>query len=196
MLKSSLGGTVEVPNWQGKTRKLRIAGLLHDSVFQSGLLMSEKNFLDLYPDTQGYNLFLIRVPPGREAEVRELLGTALLDRGFEATPTTERLEAYLAVENMYLSTFQALGGMGLLLGTLGLAVVLLRSVWERRGELALLRALGYRRGTLGWLVLSENSFLLLLGLGLGTVAALGSVSPHLVVAGGSVAWRSLLGMLG
>jgi ABC-type lipoprotein release transport system permease subunit len=196
MLKSGLGGTIRVPDWQGTSRTLRIDGLLQDSIFQSGLLMSEKNFLDLYPDTQGYNLFLIRVPPGRETEVRELLGTALLDRGFEATPTRERLEAYLAVENMYLSTFQALGGMGLLLGTLGLAVVLLRSVWERRGELALLRALGYRRGTLGWLVLSENSFLLLLGLGLGTLAALCSVSPHLVVSGGSVAWLSLLGMLG
>ena len=61
------------------------------------------------------------------------------------TPTAERLEAYLAVENTYLTTFQALGGLGLLLGALGLAVVLLRSVWERRGELALLRALGYRQ---------------------------------------------------
>ncbi|MBI1915639.1 MAG: ABC transporter permease [Planctomycetes bacterium] len=196
MLKSGLGGTVEVPNWQGAARQLRIAGLLHDSVFQSGLLMSEKHFLDLFPDAQGYNFFLLRVPPEREAEVKELLEAALVDRGFEVTSTAERLEAYLAVENMYLSTFQALGGMGLLLGTLGLAVVLLRSVWERRGELALLRALGYRRRTLGWLVLAENSFLLLLGLGLGTLAALCSVSPHLVVAGGSVAWGNLVGMLG
>src|SRR5918998_153023 len=69
-----------------------------------------------------------------------------LAQGLEVTPAAARLESYLAVRNMYLSTFQALGGMGLLLGTLGLAVVLLRSVWERRGELALVRALGYRRG--------------------------------------------------
>jgi len=34
----------------------------------------------------------------------------------------------LEVENTYLATFQALGGLGLLLGALGLAVVLLRSV--------------------------------------------------------------------
>ena len=37
---------------------------------------------------------------------------------------------------------QALGRLGLLLGAVGLAIVLLRGVWERRGELALLRALG------------------------------------------------------
>ena len=195
MLKSGLGKEVSVPDWQGRPRALRIDGLLSDSVFQSGLLMSEANFKKLYPDQEGYNFFLIRVPPGREQEAKELLDAALLDRGFEATLTARRLESFLAVENMYLSTFQALGGLGLLLGTLGLAVVLLRSVWERRGELALLRALGYRRGTLGWLVLAENSFLLLLGLCLGALAALLSVAPHVLGGGGHVAWLGLLGML-
>ena len=43
-----------------------------------------------------------------------------------------------------LSTFQSLGALGLLLGTVGLAVVQLRSVLERRGELALMRAGGFR----------------------------------------------------
>ena len=195
MLKSGLGKSIPVPDWQGRDRELRIDGLLNDSVFQSGLLMAEENFLTLYPEEQGYSFFLLRVPAGRERAVKELLEAVLQDRGFEVTPTAERLELFLAVENMYLSTFQALGGMGLLLGTLGLAVVLLRSVWERRGELALLRALGYRRGTLGWLVLAENSFLLLLGLGLGTVAALLSVAPHLLGSGGSVAWLGLVGTL-
>jgi len=34
--------------------------------------------------------------------------------------TPEKLAAFHRVENTYLSTFQALGGLGLLLGTLGL----------------------------------------------------------------------------
>src|SRR5262249_53018764 len=154
--------------------------LLHDSIFQNGLLMAEDRFLKLYSGVQGYQFFLMEVEPEKASEVKRLLETALFDRGFEVTPTADRLREFLAVENMYLSTFQALGGLGLLLGTLGLAVVLLRSVWERRGELALLRALGYRRGTLGWLVLAENSFLLLLGLGLGALAAVVSVTPHVL----------------
>src|SRR5258707_5373736 len=87
------------------------------------------------------------------------------------SPSEQRLQSYLDVENTYRATFQALGGLGLLLGTLGLAVVLVRSVWERRGELALLRALGFRRSALGWLILAENAWLLLLGLAFGCVAA-------------------------
>ena len=64
--------------------------------------------------------------------------------GGDATSTAERLARFHRVENTYLSTFQTLGGLGLLLGTVGLATVLLRNVLERRRELALLAAVGYR----------------------------------------------------
>jgi putative ABC transport system permease protein len=189
MLESDVGKDIEV----SPGVPVHLEGLLQDSIFQSSLLVSESQFLRLYPGHEGYNFFLIQTPPGREREVKRLLETALADRGFEATPTADRLASYLAVENTYLSTFQALGGLGLVLGSLGLAVVLLRGVWERRGELALLRALGYRRGTLGWLVLAENAFLLVLGLAAGTVSALVAVAPHL--AAGGVPWVHLLLLL-
>jgi hypothetical protein len=195
MLRSKLGGKVKVPDGQGKTVQLTISGLLKDSVFQSSLLVSEKRFLEeLYPGTEGYQVFLIRPLAGREEEVRRVLEQALADRGLEVTPAADKLAAYLAVENTYLSTFQALGGLGLLLGSLGLAVVLLRSVWERRAELALFRALGYRNVTLAWLVLAENGFLLLVGLACGTVSAVVSVLPHVITTGGSVPWAGLLAL--
>jgi ABC-type antimicrobial peptide transport system permease subunit len=111
------------------------------------------------------------------------------------TPSKERLQSYLDVENTYLATFQALGGLGLLLGTLGLAVVLVRSVWERRGELALLRALGFRRTALGTLVLAENAWLLVVGLGAGAVAALVAVAPHIVAQAAAVSLPRLLLLL-
>jgi ABC-type antimicrobial peptide transport system permease subunit len=195
VLKKNLGDELPTTGDDGATKAVRIDGLLQDSVFQSGLLLSEENFLKLYPTQEGYQFFLIETPPGKEGEVRELLNAALADRGFEAAPTAERLQSYLAVENTYLSTFQALGGLGLLLGSLGLAVVLLRSVWERRGELALLRALGFRRATLGWLVLAENGFLLLLGLGAGAVSALLAAAPHLARQAGGTPWLGLAGVL-
>jgi ABC-type lipoprotein release transport system permease subunit len=195
MLKSKLGGELEVPDERGRMIKLRVVGLLQDSVFQSGLLMSERNFLKLYPGEEGYRLFLIDTRGQRPDAIKSLLETALAERGLEVTPTADRLQEYLAVENTYLLTFQVLGGLGLLLGALGLAVVLLRGVWERRGELALLRALGYQHRALGWLVLAENGFLLLLGLGAGTAAALLAVAPHLLGGAGEVPLVRLLAFL-
>ena len=188
--KSGLGETIEVPDEKGTMRPLRIDGLLQDSVFQSGLLMSEANFLKLYPDHEGYNFFLIEAPAGQEAEIKAILETALADRGIEVTSTARRLEAYLAVENTYLTTFQALGGLGLVLGSLGLAVVLLRGVWERRGELALLlrAALGAGRRS-ARLVLAENGFLLLVGPGAGTTRGTDCWRWHRAASGPGECWR-------
>lgn len=191
MLKTSLGGQITLP----PNHHLRVDGLLSDSIFQSSLLVSEPNFLRMYPGHEGYNYFLIHTPAGKEDEVRRVLELAYGDRGMRVTPTVEQLNAYLEVENTYLSTFQALGGLGLLLGSLGLAVVLLRGVWERRGELALLRALGFRHATLGWLVLAENAFLLIVGLLAGTASALVAVSPHLLGGAANIPWVHLLGLL-
>jgi hypothetical protein len=195
MLHKGLGDVLEVPDENGASVKLRVVGLLQDSIFQSELLLSEENFLKLFPRQEGYPFFLIDAPPQRSKEVKSLLESALASHGFIVTPTVQRLESYLAVENTYLSTFQALGGLGLLLGALGLAVVLLRTVWERRGELALLRALGFRRSALGWLMLAENGFLLVLGLAAGVLAALVSVAPHVLSGEGRVPWLRLTGLL-
>ncbi|MFQ3591775.1 MAG: FtsX-like permease family protein [Gemmataceae bacterium] len=192
MLQRGLGSEITVPDQTATERRLKIAGLLHDSVFQSALLLSEANFLRLYPDHEGYHFFLIAPPSDEQQAVAELLRTGLADRGIEVTRSVDRLAAYLAVENTYLTTFQALGGLGLILGSLGLAVVLLRAVWERRAELALLRALGYSRWQLAWLLLIENGFLLLLGLGIGTVSALLSISPQMLSGAGSVPIANLV----
>jgi ABC-type lipoprotein release transport system permease subunit len=195
MLKSGLGQEIEVPDETGQPVKLRFVALLQDSLFQSELVLSDAYFRRLYPRDGGYKFFLIEPPAGREKEVRRLLERGLANHGLTVDPTRKRVEAYLEVENTYLATFQALGGLGLVLGALGLAVVLLRSVWERRGELALLRALGFRRSALGWLVLAENCYLLTLGLGVGLVAALASVAPHGFGGGGAGLWLRLAGLL-
>jgi ABC-type antimicrobial peptide transport system permease subunit len=196
ILKKGLGGALTVPDEQGRQVRLRIVGLLKDSVFQSGLMMSADNFQRLYPHAEGFPLLLAATPPGEEERVADLLRTGLAGHGVEVTPTADRLREYLAVENTYLSTFQLLGGFGLLLGALGLAVVLLRGVWERRGELALLRALGYRYRALGGLVLAENAALLALGLAAGVGAALIAVAPHLVSGEGELPWLRLALLLG
>ncbi len=81
------------------------------------------------------------------------------DVGLELTPAVEKLKAFNAVQNTYLGTFQVLGGLGLLLGSAGLGVVVLRNVLERRGELGLLLAVGFRRRALQVLVLSEHGAL-------------------------------------
>ncbi|HLW64843.1 MAG TPA: FtsX-like permease family protein, partial [Gemmataceae bacterium] len=192
MLKKDLGEEIEITDDSGNPVRLRIVAILKDSVFQSGLLLSSRNFQRLFPRQEGFTLHLIEGSPEQANAAAELLRVGLAKQGPEVVQSRERVATFMAVENTYLTTFQLLGGLGLLLGSLGLAVVLLRNVWERRGELALLRALGYRHSDLGELILAENSLLLLAGLAIGTTAAILSVLPHLIQEGALPSPRPLL----
>jgi putative ABC transport system permease protein len=160
--------------------KVKLVAALDDSIFQSELIISEKNFTRAFPDEQGYRYFLISGPPSIEVPLQD----ALSDYGFDAVSTPERLAAYHRVENTYLSTFQALGGLGLLLGTVGLGAVLLRNVMERRKELALLRAVGYRPQHLRTMVIAENAYLLIAGTSIGAVSAMVAILPAFLQRGG------------
>ena len=115
----------------------------------------------------------------------------MADAGLEMTDAKRRLAAFSAVENTYLSIFQVLGGLGLLLGSAGLALVVLRNVMERRGELALLRAVGFDRAAVRRLIVREHAALLLAGLGGGALAAAVAVLPAALAGGAEFPWVSL-----
>jgi ABC-type antimicrobial peptide transport system permease subunit len=183
MLKTPVGGTLTILDEHGSGVRVRIVGTLQDSPFQSELLMSDANFRKLYPRLVGYRAFLIDVPPDRQGELTELLEAGLRANGLTVTPTVEKVAVYQAVVGAYLSTFQFLGGFALLLAILGLGVVVLRSVWERVGELALLRAVGYRTRDLQTMIVAETLLVLAIGLAIGVVAAVASVLPNLALGG-------------
>jgi ABC-type antimicrobial peptide transport system permease subunit len=164
--------------------RFRIVAALQDSLFQGELIVSEASFLRLFPDTAGYRFFLVNAPPGKEEETTRRLEDALSDYGFDIQSAPARLAAFHRVENSYLETFRALGALGLLLGTVGLLAVVMRNVLERRRELALLRAVGYRPRDLAVMVLAENLFLLVVGLSTGAVCAAVAVAPAVRVRGG------------
>jgi putative ABC transport system permease protein len=191
-LHKGIGDRLEIQAGQAESFVAQIVGLLKNSIFQGEVLVSETAFIEHFPDEPGYRLFLVETPADAQADaVAQVLERGLRQRGFDAVETRERLAGFMAVQNTYLSTFQSLGGLGLLLGTFGLATVQLRNVLERRGELALLRAVGFGRTRLAGLVTLENVFLLLSGLGLGTLAALVAILPHVLAGGATVPWASL-----
>jgi putative ABC transport system permease protein len=191
VLHMKLGDEMTIDAGNGAPVRLRVVAALSDSIFQSELLMSESNFLRLFPAQEGYRVFLIDTPPEKASNVASVLEDRLSDFGFDAIGTEEKLAGFHQVENTYLSTFQTLGGLGLLLGTLGLATVLLRNVIERRRELALMRAVGYQGSHLGLMVVAENGLMLGCGLLTGVLCALLAITPALMARGGRLSAVSL-----
>jgi putative ABC transport system permease protein len=186
-LNLGVGGELTVGGGAGGAPvRVRIVGALSDSVLQGVLVVSEQNFLRAFPEQEGYRFLLVDVPAGRAASVVGPLTDRLTDFGVRIESSRERLASFRQVENTYLSTFQSLGGLGLILGTIGLAAVLLRNVLERRGEMALLRAVGYRRQTLAMMLVAEHLLLMVSGLACGTISALVAIAPALSARGGAV----------
>lgn len=171
---------------RGREAKLRFVGLLRGSALQGELVVAEPNFTRMFPSISGHAFFLIETPNDKSGLVEQTLERELTAFGFDVGETAERLRAFFAVQNTYLSTFQTLGGLGLILGTIGMAVVQLRNVWERRGELALMRSLGFSRRSLGGMVLVESAALVAAGLAAGAIPAFVAIGPHLAEHTGSI----------
>ena len=182
-LYGGAGEEFELDYGSAGRQRFRVVGLLSNSILQGSLIVSEAHLLRLFPQVSGYRFFLIDCPAPRTQQVGRTLEDLCSDQGLETTDTHELLLELLAVQNTYLSTFQSLGGLGLLLGTLGLMAVQLRSVFERRGELALLRAVGFARRRIAALVMLEHMMLLLGGLTVGVLAAAVALLPHLWLGG-------------
>ncbi len=195
-LHKQVGQTIALPNEESPLHQLIVKGMFQDSVLQGVLVMSEENFLKLFPEQKGFRYFLIEVPSADAKAASSFLETELAEYGFDVEPVAERLARFLSVQNTYLSTFQTLGGLGLLLGTFGLATVMLRNVLERQTEMALLRAVGFRRMGVASLVLWENAMILLWGIAAGGCSAILAVSPNLMSRGSDVPWVSLIVLFG
>ncbi|AQQ69763.1 FtsX-like permease family protein [Limihaloglobus sulfuriphilus] len=179
-----LGDEIDYIDGRGRPFKVRIAGVIENSIFQGSLIISRRNFEKRFEDLEGYAVVLADCPPQYTDQLSKALSGRLRDIGMEVTPSTERLRAFSEVENTYISIFQVLGSLGVVIGCLGLGVVVVRNVLDRSGELAMMRAVGFDRQTLQRIVFYEHIFLLLVGLAGGAVSAFIAVLPVILEPGG------------
>ena len=195
VLHRKLGEDFVITNG-GQEVRLRFVAALSDSIFQSELLMSPENFLRLFPQQDGYS-FLLAESSRKDTDALAVeIESALMAYGADATPTATRLAEFHRVENTYLSTFQMLGALGLLLGTVGLGAVLVRNIFERRRELALLRVMGYEGKHFLIMTFMENALLLGGGLLAGTSCAILAIAPAATAQGARLPTVAIFIVLG
>lgn len=173
------GGSVyEYTGEDGRIWRLRVVGALpvRSGVLQGSLILDRAALMRLYPSTSGDGLWLVR-SRRPEREVAEGLRHALGRYGGIVTPCRERLRLLGAVESTYLDMFLVLGGLGVVLGAAGVGLVALRNAAARRGELAVLRALGVPPRQMVKYLAAEYAYVLLFGGMAGILPALLAVQP-------------------
>ena len=197
MMKSKrLGDTLDYIDENGRPFKIKFVGQIADSILQGNLIIAESDFIKRFPSESGYRVFLVDGPKEKSGEISDELNVAMSDHGFEWVKATQRLGELNAVQNTYLQTFQVLGGLGLLLGSLGLGIVVMRNIQERKSELALLRAIGFKKSLIKQFVLHEYLGLLFAGLLIGIISAILAVLPIMLSPTANVPYTLLAGTLG
>lgn len=188
VLKKKVGDELIYEDEWGEEFPVTIAGVVKDSIFQGSVIVDEAKLLEKYPSLGGYRLFL----SPEEGDLKTLQRETA-DLGGRVTATSERMAAFHEVENTYIAIFNILGGLGMILGSVGVGVVMARNLVERKGEFETLRFLGLSQARRGNLVQRELKSMVAWGLGIGLISALIAVIP---VMGGTVSLLDLGWMFG
>lgn len=177
-LGKKVGDTLMYKTEEGKDLKLKLIGGLANSIFQGNVIIAQEHFVQAFPSVSGSNLFLIDAPDTTLNAAD--LQTNWRNYGPEISSTTDRLLAFYQIENTYLNIFLMLGALGLLIGTLGLGILIFRTTFEQIPEYALLRSIGFQKGKIYQMLLTEKLFLMLIAVLIGIIPAILSALPSLM----------------
>ena len=180
-LHKQIGDTIRYLDEKGRQLSIRLAGGLKNSVFQGNLLISDSILRLHFPSSAKINNMLIDVPSGSGASVIRILEERLHDLGTVVLPTSEKLATFNVVEDTYLDVFLLLAGLGMVIGTAGLAVMVLRNLRNRRRELILYSALGFPIPMTYRMLAREFLFILLTGIFIGMLSAFAGSLPSLLL---------------
>ncbi|MDD4109655.1 MAG: FtsX-like permease family protein, partial [Prolixibacteraceae bacterium] len=195
-LGKKVGDELLYQNEIGDTLRLKLIAGIKPSIFQGYVIISNNQFLKNYPSVSGSNIFLIDGDPGMEQSIGEELTSVYRDFGWEMTPAAKRLVEFYSVTNTYLSIFLALGALGMILGTLGLAVILARTILERRREIALMQAIGFSFRQLFRFLVNEYLLLLAAGVITGLLTAVLATLPAFLSANSDASFVTVVFVAG
>ena len=180
-LMGQVGDTLYYTNDRGESVAIRLIGTLSNSILQGNLLMDRTLFSEIWPETGGSTLFLVKTPAAETKTAKQLIEQALHEYGVRITTTSDRLHKFNEVTDTYLSIFMTLGGLGLLIGLFSFIIVIRKNLAMRRDEIQLYRMLGFTDAGIETWLYRENRIVPIYALVAGSVGALVSVGvnfPH------------------
>ena len=166
---------VREPNTRA-VMNLTVIGVIdrvHDTGFGLGMIGSKTAVDEVAPFPVPITTYRFRVNDLDESkDIARNIERAFLENGMQTDVLEEVLNEQLAALRGFFRLFTGFMALGLFVGIAALGVVSTRAVVERRQQIGMLRALGYRRGMIQLSFLIESSFVAVLGIVIGTVLGL------------------------
>ena len=167
---------VEVLDKQtGAKTALTVIGILKDTApwEMVGISTSQKTLERAFPGRMRPTIHYFGLAPGVDAtETAAKLESAFLENGLEAQSIEEVVNDTVAASLTFNRLIQGFMGLGLVVGVAALGVISARAVVERRQQIGVMRAIGFRREMVQAAFLLESSFVALTAIVVGTALGL------------------------
>jgi putative ABC transport system permease protein len=125
------------------------------------------------PASTTYIAHTVRVQPGVDAEeTAKTIEMRLISYGVQATSYDELIDEAAGQSRGFLLLIEGFMMLGLVVGVAALGVLAFRSVVERRQQIGMLRAIGFKRAMVAASFLIESGMITILGTLSGTILAL------------------------
>jgi putative ABC transport system permease protein len=150
----------------GATADFQVIGVIDFGASASffGIYIPEATFGTVFGEPMlTRHLVGLEHPGESKAAAREIEAT-LLSSGVQAKSIKAQIEDGQRLTRNFFLLMQAFAGLGLFVGIAAVGVVAFRTVVERRQQIGMLRAIGYKRSTVALSFLLEASFVTLLGI--------------------------------
>jgi putative ABC transport system permease protein len=162
----------------GKRLVLTVIGVLSDATpqFMTGIWTSQSTLTPVFGDRVLPTTQLFALRPGVDpAATAKKLESAFLANGMQADSVKKLLSEAVSSSLTFDRLIEGFMGLGLIVGVAALGVITARAVVERRQQIGVLRAIGFRKRMVQLSFLIESSFIALtaivVGSGLGLATA-------------------------
>ncbi len=159
----------------GRRLTLTVIGVLADTAPPEmlGISTSQRTLADGFPGRAHATIHYLQVAPGVDAgRAATRLESAFLSRGMQAESVEKITRDATAASRTFNLLVQGFMGLGLVVGVAALGVVSARAVVERRQQIGVLRAIGFRREAVQEAFLMESSFVALTAIAVGSALGL------------------------
>ena len=159
----------------GNSVRLTVIGILKDTapLEMVGISASEETLVEAFPGRIQPTIHYFGLAPGADPEdTAAKLETAFLASGLEAESIQQVVDDAVAASLTFNRLIQGFMGLGLVVGVAALGVISARAVVERRQQIGVMRAIGFRRRMVQAAFLLESSFVALTAILVGTALGL------------------------
>lgn len=159
----------------GKVSRLKVIGVIEPLAFyaQMGIFTSQDTIAQMSPRPVPPTSFWFKTRPGvNVGDASKALQRTFYESGMNTIVIEDNIRTSMRAMTMINNLLTGFMGLGLVVGIAALGVIAARAVVERRQQIGMLRAIGFRRGMVQKAFLLESSFVAILGITIGSALGL------------------------